>query len=90
MQMKRHRIREAHNCSLFLGVERGEIMKKITPDMMAEAMGTTAQTIRAGLRQGIFNFGVAMKQSGTQHTYIIFPEKAREIVGTEKLREWGY
>ena len=65
-------------------------MRKITPAMMAEAMGTTAQTVRAGLQQGVFNFGAAMQQSGRKYTYVIFPEKAREVVGAEKLREWGY
>ena len=65
-------------------------MRKITPAMMAEAMGMPAQAIRLGLQQGVLNFGVAMQQSGRKYTYIIFPEKAREIVGAEKLTEWGY
>lgn len=65
-------------------------MRKITPAMMAEAMGIQAQAIRLGLQQGIFDFGVAMQQSGKKYTYIIFPEKAREAVGSEKLKEWGY
>lgn len=65
-------------------------MRKISPAMMAEAMGIPTQAIRLGLQQGVFNFGVAMQQSGRKYTYIIFPEKAREIVGAEKLKEWGY
>lgn len=65
-------------------------MKKISPAMMAEAMGVPVQAIRLGLQQGVLNFGIAMQQSGRKYTYIIFPEKAREIVGAEKLREWGY
>ena len=65
-------------------------MKKITPAMMAEAMGVPAQAIRCGLQQGVLNFGIAMQQTGRKYTYIIFPEKAREVVGAEKLKEWGY
>lgn len=65
-------------------------MKKITPAMMAEAIGVPVQAVRIGLQQGKFNFGVAIQQSGRKYTYIIFPEKAREVVGAEKLKEWGY
>ena len=65
-------------------------MKKISPAMIAEAIGVPAQAIRIGLQKGVLNFGVAMKQTGKQYTYIIYPEKAREIVGDEKLKEWGY
>lgn len=65
-------------------------MKRITPAMMAEAMGIPAQAVRMGLQQGVLNFGIAMQQTGRKYTYVIFPEKAREIVGAEKLKEWGY
>lgn len=65
-------------------------MAKISPAMMAEALGVPTQAIRVGLQKGSLNFGVAMQQTGKQYTYIIFPEKAREIVGDEKLKEWGF
>lgn len=65
-------------------------MKRITPAMIAEAMGVPVQAIRVGLQQGVFNFGTAIQQSGQKYSYIIYPEKAREIVGAEKLKEWGY
>lgn len=64
--------------------------KRITPAMMAEAMGAPVQAIRIGLQQGKLNFGAALQQSGGKFTYVIFPEKAREVVGNEKLREWGF
>lgn len=65
-------------------------MERITPAMIAEAMGVPVQAIRVGLQQGVFNFGIAMQQNGKKYSYIIYPEKAREIVGAEKLKEWGY
>ncbi len=64
--------------------------KRITPAMMADAMGVPVQAIRIGLQQQKFNFGAAMQPSGGKYTYVIFPEKAREVVGSEKLREWGF
>lgn len=65
-------------------------MKRITPAMMAEAMGVPTQAIRLGLQCGHLTFGVAMHQTTKKYTYIIYPEKAREIVGDEKMAEWGY
>ncbi len=65
-------------------------MKKITPAMMAEALGVPVQAIRVGLQLGKLDFGAAMQPSGKKYTYIIYPEKAREILGSEKLQEWGY
>lgn len=64
-------------------------MKRITPAMMAEALGVPVQTIRVGLQQGVFNFGVAMRQSGRKYTYVIFPEKARQCVPAEIYNKWG-
>lgn len=64
-------------------------MKRITPAMMAEALGVPVQTIRVGLQQGVFNFGVAMRASdGKKYTYIIYPEAARAVVGDEQMEEW--
>ena len=58
-------------------------MIRITPEMMAKAMGVPAQAIRAGLQQDKLNFGTAYKQTGTQYTYVIYPEKARQVLGDE-------
>lgn len=65
-------------------------MKKITPAMMAEALGVPTQAIRVGLQKGALNFGIAMQQGTQKYTYIIFPEKAREVLGDKQLAEWGY
>lgn len=64
--------------------------KRITPAMMAEAMSVPVQVVRIGLQQGKLSFGAAMQPSGGKFTYVIFPEKAREVVGAEKLKEWGF
>lgn len=64
--------------------------KRITPAMMAEAMSVPVQAIRIGLQTGRLNFGAALQPSGGKYTYVIFPEKAREVVGAEKLKEWGF
>lgn len=64
--------------------------KRITPAMMAEALGVPVQTIRVGLQQGAFKFGTALQQTGNKYTYVIFPEKAMEVIGAEKLKEWGF
>ena len=49
---------------------------------VAELLDTTESTIRIGLQQGIFDFGVAFKRSPTskQYTYVIFPAKVQEYV----------
>lgn len=46
----------------------------------ADLLGRGAETIRAGLRLGVFDFGVAFKTNDkNQHyTYIIYPAKVRE------------
>lgn len=60
-------------------------MVRITPEMMGEAMGVAAQTIRVGLQKGAFAFGAAYKQTGNQYTYVIFPEPARLVLGEESF-----
>lgn len=64
--------------------------KRITPAMMAEAIGIPVQTIRVGLQAGAFDFGTAFQPSGRNYTYVIYPEKARETVGDEVMRKWGF
>ena len=64
-------------------------MKRITTAMMADALGVPVQTIRVGLQQKVFDFGIAMQQSGRKYTYVIFPEKARQCVPAEIYKQWG-
>lgn len=55
-------------------------------DEVAKLLGTTPMTIRIGLQQGIFPFGVAFKTAANKkhYTYIIYPEKVREYAGERK------
>lgn len=48
----------------------------------ATLLGVSESTIRLGLQQGVFDFGVAFKRSPTsrQYTYVIFPAKVQEYV----------
>lgn len=64
--------------------------KRITPAMMAEALGVPVQTIRVGLQQGAFKFGVALQQTGNKYTYVIYPEQARQCVPAEIYNKWGF
>ena len=52
----------------------------------AEMLGTTEATIRVGLQQNVFPFGVAFKThpDRKQYKYIIYPEKLREYAGEKK------
>lgn len=57
-------------------------MAKMTPADVGKLFGVNAHTIRLGLQQGIFDFGVAFKKPGsTTYSYIIYPEKVREKIG---------
>ena len=49
----------------------------------AERLGVSAQTIRVGLQQGVFPFGVAFKTSenSQKYTYVIYPTKFVEYAG---------
>ena len=55
-------------------------------DEVAKLLDTTPATIRVGLQQGIFPFGVAFKTADNKkhYTYIIYPEKVREYAGERK------
>lgn len=55
--------------------------KKITPQMIGKAMGMNPQAIRVGMQQGVLDLGECFKQSGSNYTYLIYPEKARQYMG---------
>lgn len=50
---------------------------------VARLLDTTPLTIRVGLQQGIFPFGVAfkLKEGNKNYKYVIYPEKVREYAG---------
>ena len=53
---------------------------------VAELLGTTESTVRIGLQQGMFPFGVAYKTKPTNknYVYVIFPEKVKEFVAAQE------
>lgn len=53
---------------------------------VAKLLDTTPLTIRVGLQQGVFPFGVAFKtkESRKHYTYIIYPELVRKYAGEQK------
>lgn len=49
-------------------------LEKVTPTDAARYLHTSADTIREGLRQGVFPFGAAIKAKGsTEWTFVILP-----------------
>ncbi|MBQ6945393.1 MAG: hypothetical protein IJN43_13860 [Ruminococcus sp.] len=55
---------------------------KMKVEDVARMSGHSPQTIRLGLRLGIFDFGTAFKREGSENfTYIIYPEKVYELYG---------
>ena len=55
----------------------------MTVNEVAKLLGKSPLTIRVGLQQGIFPFGVALKtrEDRKNYTYIIYPEKVKEFIG---------
>ncbi len=53
---------------------------------VAKLLDTTPATIRIGLQQGVFPFGVAFKSSenNKNYTYVLYPEKVREYCGKQE------
>ena len=49
----------------------------------AKLLGTTEMTIRVGLQQGIFPFGVAFKTNpnNKNYKYVIYPEILKQYAG---------
>ncbi len=49
-------------------------LDKVTPTDAARYLKTSPDTIREGLRQGVFPFGAAVKAKGsTEWTFVILP-----------------
>ena len=53
---------------------------------VAELLGTTEATIRVGLQQNVFPFGIAFKTKpeNKHYTYVIYPELVRQYAGEKK------
>ena len=49
----------------------------------AKQLGINSQTLRLALRQGLFDFGVAVKTSKNRYTYYIKESKLLKYLGKE-------
>lgn len=49
----------------------------------AKQLGMNTQTLRLALRQGLFDFGVAIKTSKNRYTYYINESKLLKYLGKE-------
>lgn len=48
---------------------------------VSRLLGKSPDTIRAGLRLGVYPFGVAFKREGHEKwTYTLFPQKVKEFI----------
>lgn len=64
-------------------VERKGRMKRLTPEEVADIMGTTSVTIRTGLQDGVFPWGYAIRGKGEKFVYIINAQRFSQIEGIE-------
>lgn len=57
--------------------------KRLTVKQTAEMLGVAEMTIRIGLQQGAFPFGVAIKRKpeNKRYGYYIYADKVREFLG---------
>ena len=55
--------------------------KKITPQIVANALNISPQAVRIGLQQGTLPFGWAIKTSEKRYTYAISPKLFYEYLG---------
>ena len=54
----------------------------MTVEQAAKITGHSPQTIREGLKLGIFEFGTAFQRpNSTRYTYTIYPEKVYALYG---------
>lgn len=60
-------------------------VETITPAEAGKIIHKNAEFIRAGLRQGRFDFGTAIESKSGQWNYIIFKEKFLKYVGLEEV-----
>ncbi len=55
-------------------------VKKITPYEAGKKLHVNAETVRAGLRQGVYPFGIAIQNKNGGYSYIIYEKKFCEYV----------
>lgn len=58
----------------------------MTVEEAAKIIKASPQTIRVGLQQGIFEFGVALKRpESNRYTYVIYPERVYDLYGRKEI-----
>ena len=62
-------------------------MQEITVSDAAKILGKTDKTIRLGLQQGLFPWGVAVQTSQSGFSYVIYPKMFKDMVGDIQLEE---
>lgn len=60
-------------------------VETITPAEAGKIIHKNAEFIRAGLRQGRFDFGTAVKSKSGQWNYIIFKNKFLKYAGLKEV-----
>lgn len=60
-------------------------VETITPAEAGKIIHKNAEFIRAGLRQGRFNFGIAVESKSGQWNYVIFKNKFLECIGIKDV-----
>lgn len=63
-------------------------MRRITVEMMADALGIPVQALKKELRKDAFDFGTAIRERGKPYLYIIYPEIAKQYVPERIYRQW--
>lgn len=48
---------------------------------IAESLNISIESLRLGLRKGVFPFGTAFQNSSGLWTYVLYPQKVREFIG---------
>lgn len=49
---------------------------------VAKALGVSPETVREGLKLGVYDFGVAFQKQGkTNYTYVLYPKVVERYIG---------
>lgn len=62
-----------------------EEVETIAPAEAGKVIHKNAEFIRAGLRQGRFDFGTAVESKSGQWNYVIFKDKFLEYIGKREV-----
>ena len=72
-----------------MGIEIQPV-RRLTPAQAGKVLGMGAELIRAGLRQGIFPFGVAIEGKTGQYSYLILENKLIKFIEENEQKSKRY